>query len=148
MEECTILGKLGKEVGLDMLTILVRTNMSLFEKAVAQNIPSSKSFEITPNEDPRYDLFFRALDWLLVDDNLILEAIRSANETIIYFLSKRKIYAADKVLDAIPPTVYQKLVLKSRDENVSALDLNRRVIMFFKMYPEWENLLASPPTDS
>lgn len=148
MEECKILCKLGKEVGLDMQKILVRTNTNLFTKAVAQNIPSSKSFEITPHMDERYNMFFRALDWLLVDGDLVLQAIQSANDIIVYFFSQRKIYLAEKVFAIIPLKVYQRLVLDSKHDAVCTFDLNRRLVTLFTKYPEWETLVVSQPSDS
>lgn len=148
MDECEILCSLGKEVGLDMPTILIRTSTNLFKKTIAQNIPSSKTFNTTPNSDPRYDLFFRSLDWLCVDDELVSEAIVSSNKLILYFLSQRQIQLAEKVFETIPSHVYQKLVLCLQDEAVSTFDLNRRVVTIFLNYPEWETLLASRPKDT
>ncbi|KAI7888136.1 107-domain-containing protein [Mucor mucedo] len=147
-EECRVLCQLGKEVGLDMPMILIRTNNNLYEKAVAQKIPGSTTFNMRPITDTRYDMFFRALDWLLVDDELIPEAIKSANELVNYFLSQRQIQLAEKVFETIPSYLYEKLVLCWKDEAVCTFHLNQKVVNVFLEYPSWETLLSSRPKDS
>lgn len=165
--ECIVINKLGKEYNLDMAKILKNTNHNLLTKALQTTKPSlyNNQFLIAPPPPPsrplaaaasgdcNYDLFFRALHWLLIDDDLALSSIQSANAIIRYFFGYRRIYLVKQLFDMIPPSTYDRLLLeykkgRAQTKAIDEFDLHRKVMLIFTKYKEWEVLIQSKPVDS
>lgn len=154
--ECIVINKLGKEYNLDMAKILKNTNYNLLTKALQSTKPSrSNQFLVAPpeNGDCNYDLFFRALHWLLIDDKLALSSIQSANAIIRYFYGYRRIYLVKQLFDMIPQSTYDRLLLEykkgyEQTKAIDEFDLHRKVMLIFTKYKEWEDLIQSKPVDS
>jgi hypothetical protein len=154
-EECSIILKLGKEYGLNMSEILNRTNDNLLTRARSTAMPQepAATFEIDePAETTttEYDLYFRALHWLLLDGKLALQAVQSANEIIRYFLSTKRIYLVKQLFDSIPENIYERIVLLGTEgrPGVEEFDLHRQVMLIFSEFKYWQELIDSKPIDN
>lgn len=154
-EECIVINKLGKEYNLDMAKILKNTNNNLLTKALQSTKPFiSDQFLIAPPPvDCNYDLFFRALHWLLIDDDLAISSIQSANATIRYFYGYRRIYLVKQLFDMIPRSTYDRLLLEYRRSGaqtkaIEEFYLHQNVMLIFTKYREWEELIQSKPVDT
>lgn len=134
-----------------MHDILLTTSKSVLTKAFAQTIPLSQTFEVTPpqNNSKQFDLFFRAIEWLLLDQDLALETIKSVNEIVLHFFAYRKIYLVERMIDMLPEWVYNQLAKEDKmsDQAMNEFDLNRKVMLLFSHYHEWEMLIKSEPED-
>ncbi|KAG2236645.1 hypothetical protein INT48_000200, partial [Thamnidium elegans] len=151
-QECEIICRLGKELGLDMRNILITTSKNIMTKAFKKTIPFSTTFEVIPTQqnDNQYDIFFSSIQWLLLDKSLCLNVIKSANEAILYFFTYRKIYLVERMIDMVPEWVYEQLALDGKLDNhaIIEFDLNRKVMLLFTNYHEWQTLIGSEPKDS
>ncbi|KAI9481247.1 MAG: nuclear pore protein 84/107 [Benjaminiella poitrasii] len=160
-DECAILIQLGKEHNLQMPDILQYTHAQLFKKAVAK--ANIKMVDVIKTGRPvlelsgEYDrnehgLFFRALDWLMLDEGQCVHAFQAANMTIRYFLGACKVYLAKRVLDSFSKPLFQRIHSettrnKSVVKIVQEYKANVKLVDAFLDFERWEKWKQNKPEE-